>query len=348
MKHQKLSILCSIICLVFLFSFFTSAFAESPAKPIELKVTSWSPPQIPIAKLTEKWGRMVEERSGGTVKLVFYWAGALAAYRDHYRVAQTGVADICNWVFGNIAGIHTLNEFTSLPLIGWDNIFTATKVYHEMRNKFPQLDAEFKGLKNIYTTAMAPNQFHFVKKSVRVPGDLRGMKIMSGGTWADFLKSLDAVSVVKGPPDWYMSLQKGLVEGHFTHWPAVDAFKTEELFAAHTEAGDAGFGLAMYGWWMNMDTWNKLPPEAQKAFIDLQPWVEQEDLKLNTQLIERGRAAARKMGHSIIKLTPEEGELWVKATVPIREKWVADHEAKGLPGKAIYEEAQRLIGLYSK
>ena len=348
MKHYKWFTLCAALCVLILFSFSTATFGQSQTKPIELKVTSWTPPQLPIAKLTEEWGRKVEEQSGGQVKLVFYWAGALASYRDHYRVAQTGVADICNWVFGNIAGLHTLNEFTSLPLIGWDNIYTATKVYHEMRKKFPELDGEFKGLRNIYTTAMAPNQFHFTKKTVKTIEDMRGMRIMGGSSWADFMKSLNAVVVAKGPPDWYMSLQKGLVDGHFTHWPAFDGFKLEELASSHTEAGDAGFGLNMYGWWINEKSWNKLPKEAQKAFIDLQPWVEQEDLKLNTKLIDHARAQAEKMGHPIVKLTPEERERFAQVVLPIHKKWIADQEAKGLPGKAVYEEAKKLIAQYTK
>jgi TRAP-type C4-dicarboxylate transport system substrate-binding protein len=171
---------------------------------------------------------------------------------------------------------------------------------------------------------------------------------MAGGSWADFLRAVGAASVHKGPPDWYMSLQKGLVDGHFNHWPAVDGFKEEELFTAHTEAGDAGFGLSMYGWWMNMKTWNKLPKQAQKAFIDLRDWGQQEDLKINTRLIERGRSEARKMGHPIITLAPEEQEKWVKLARPIHEKWIKDQEAKGLPGRAIYDEAKRLIKQYSK
>ncbi|MFC1532923.1 TRAP transporter substrate-binding protein DctP [Thermodesulfobacteriota bacterium] len=343
MKKKKVLALFIGVFLIFSLSLLTT----TSAKPIELKVSSWTPPQLPIAKITEKWARMVEERSGHTVKLTFYWAGTLASYPDSYRVVQTGVADIGNYVFGIVSGIHTLNEFTSLPMIGWDNLYTATRVYHKMRGKFPQLDAEFKGLKNIYTTAMAPNQFHFTKRTVRVPNDMRGSRIMAGGTWSDFLKSVNAVSVAKGPPDWYLSLQKGLVEGHFTHWPAVDGFKLEELFTSHTEAGDAGFGLAMYGWWMNMKTWNKLPKQAQQAFMDLQPWIEQEDLQLNARLIDQARASAKKMGHSILSLTPTEREIWTKAMVPIHEKWIAEQEAKGLPGKAVYNEAKRLIAQYS-
>lgn len=349
MKIQKLVTLGAGIFLVFFLAFFTVAYAESPAEPIELKVSSWNPAQLPLAQLIEKqWGKMVEEKSGGRVKLTFYWSGSLVAFKDTYRATQTGITDIGHWVLGTIPGLHSLNEFTSLPLIGWDNTFTATKVYHEMQTKFPELNAEFEGLKNVFSMAMPANQIHLTKKTARVPDDLRGMKIIGAAGWSDFINTVGAVAVFKGPQDYYLSLQKGLVEGAFQHWAVIDGFKLTELFATHTEAGDAGFGLIMHGFWMNQDVWNKLPPDIQKVFMECKGWVEQAILKLDEGIIVKARTKAKEMGHPVIRLTPQERELWVKTTEPLRQKWIADMEAKGLPGKAVYKEAQRLIKKYSK
>jgi TRAP-type C4-dicarboxylate transport system substrate-binding protein len=348
MKMQKLVALCAGIFFVFFLVFFTVAHAESPAKPIELKVSSWNPAQLPMCQLVEKWGKLVEAKSEGRVKLTFYWSGSLVAFKDTYRATQTGVTDIGHWVLGTIPGIHILNEFTSLPLIGWDSTFTATKIYHEMQNKFPELNAEFKGLKNLFCMAMPANQIHMTKKTVRVPDDLRGLKIIGAAGWSDFINTMGAVAIFKGPQDYYMSLQKGLVEGAFQHWAVIDGFKLTELFATHTEAGDAGFGLIMHGFWMNQDVWDKLPPDIQKVFMDCKEWVEQEILTLDNAIVAKARAKAEEMGHTVIRLTPQERKVWVKATEPLRQKWIADVEAKGLPGKAVYKEAQRLIKKYSK
>ena len=342
---RKLSV--SIVAFVLIAFIITPATASEKIKPIELKVSSWTPPQLPIVKVTEEWGRKIEEKSGGTVKLVFYWAQTLASYKDSYRVMQAGVADIGNYVIGLLPGLHPLNEYTALPLIGYKNINVATKVYHEMRKKFPQLDAEFKGLRNIYTTAMPPNQFHLTTKAVKKLEDIRGLRIIAGASWTELVGTLGAVSIAKGPPDWYMSLQKGLADGHLVHWPAVDGFKTEELFTSHTEAGEGGFGLSMYGWWINEKSWKKLPPQTQNAFMELQDWVQQEDMKLNQALIEKGREAARKMNHPIYQLSSEEKVKWVKLVQPLHEKWVTGLEDRGLPGKAIYTEARRLIDKYN-
>lgn len=347
MKSKKAFGLVFVLSLCFTLMILGTAYAKT--KPIELKVTSWNPAQLPMIQMIEKqWGKMVEEKSGGTVKFTFYWSGSLASQKDTYRAMLTGVADIGHWVLGSIPGIHSLNEFSSLPLIGWKDTFTATKVYNEMVDKFPELQAEWKGLQKLFCMSMPPNQIHMTQKTIRLPEDMQGLKIMTAAGWSGFVSSLGAVPVFKGPPDWYMSLQKGLVEGQFQHFPAVDGFKLEELFTGHTEAGDAGFGIIIHGFWMNRDKWNSLPAVAQQAFMEARPFIEQEILKLDTKLVEKGRAKAKEMGHTIIRLTPEERKVWAKATESLTRKWIAEQEAKGLPGKKIYEEAQRLIEKYNK
>jgi TRAP-type C4-dicarboxylate transport system substrate-binding protein len=348
MKNEKKTIMCIIIFLAFLLSCFATAYAQSSTKPMEIKVATWNPPHIAPSKIVVKWAKMVEERSGGKVKFVFYWASALAKLPDTFRATQTGIADMGMWVIGAVSGLTPLNEYISLPFMGFKDSPTVLKVFREMRKKMPVLDAEFKGLKYLYAYPMPPYQFHTTKKTIRVPGDLRGMKLLADASSTDFLKALGAVTVTKGPPDWYMSLQKGLVEAQLNHWAVVNAFKLEELFSQHTEVGLAGANSLMLGWWMNQDSWNKLPPEAQKAIIDIQPAIEEESLNMSLHLQKLGQEGAKKAGHEIIKLSPEEVEVWAKATASAREKWVASMEAKGKPGKAVYDEAQRLIAHFNK
>ena len=349
MSRQKSGIMLVSIVLVLLLTVFTTA-AFAAAKPIELKVATWNPPPpFPISTSAVKWAKMVEEKSEGAVKITFYWAGGLASLRDTYRTVQTGVADIGFWLPGVLPGLHTLNEFTRLPMLGLDSMATATKIYHEMRKKFPELDAEFKGLRLLMASSMPPNQLHFTKKTgVRLPSDMKGIKLIGSPTAAAFVNSTGAVSIFKPPSDYYMSLQKGLVQGAFQHWPFMAAFKLEELLASHTNAGAGGFNLQMMGFWMNQAVWDKLPPKAQKAFDDSQEWLQQTDIKTNTFLIKKANDAAKAMGHEVVELTAAEKEVWFKFAEPIRQKWVADMEKKGKPGKAIYAEALRMIKEYSK
>ena len=336
-------------CLIVALAFFTMGTAAAEQKPIELKVASWNPPHIDPSKIAIEWAKTVEERSGGKVKFTFYWASSLCKMQDTFRATQTGLADVGMWVIGSsVAGLTPLNEYISLPFMGFKDSPTVLEVFREMRKTMPELNAEFKGMKYLYGWPMPPYQFHTTKKPIRVPDDIRGMKIMCDAFASDFLNSLGAVAVPKGPPDFYLSLQKGLVEAQLNHWAVVRAFKLEELFSEHTQVGTAGVNSLICIWLMNNDSWNKLPPEAQEAIMELQPQYEDRQLALSLELQKLGQGIAREAGHEIIDVTPKELEQWVKASEPVRDQWVEDMEAKGKPGKAIYKKAQKLIKKFNK
>ena len=346
MQNRRLCILSGVLAFFFL-CFFNPVSGASKDKPIELKASSTNPSQLAISKLVQEWGKKVEERSGGKVKITFYWAGELATYRDNYRIIQSGVADLGSWTASLIMGAQPLHEFMSLPFMGWDNMFTINKIYHDLRKKFPELDQEFKGLRCLFTHPMPGTQIHMTKKSVRLPQDLQGEKVLGGANLNPIIELAGGVPVDKAPQDWYLSIQKGLVNGIFTHWAAVDGYKLTELFSSHTEMGDSGISTAMMGWYMNEKSWNKLPPEAKKAFIDLKDWIQQEMIKTDLKLIDQGRENARHMGHEIIQCTKEEIKAWADITKPIRDQWIAETEKKGLPARDLYDEVQRLIKQYS-
>ena len=56
----------------------------------------------------------------------------------------------------------------------------------------------------------------------------------------------------------------------------------------------------------------------------------------------------RKAGNTFIDLTPEEMNQWRDVFKPFHEKWIKDMEARGLPGKKVYDEAKRLAQKYKK
>jgi TRAP-type C4-dicarboxylate transport system substrate-binding protein len=348
MKRQRKTNLVIGILVVITFCFFAIGSDVAMAKPVELKVSAWIPPHIPPAKIMQKYAKAVEEQSGGTVKFTFYWASSLAKLQDNFRTVQTGLADIGMWVVGAVSGLTPLNEYISLPYLGFKDTQTVLKVFKEMQKKRPELTAEFKNMKYLYGYPMPPYHIHTAKKMVRTPEDLKGMKILADANATDFCNILGAVSVVKGPPDWYMSIQKGLVEGQLIHWNVVDSFKLEELFMYHTHMGPSGVNSLFLGWWMNQKTWERLDPQAQKVIMNLQNQFEQESIGVNAKQVERAIAAANKAGHPIIELSPQELEKWTTVGEKIQQKWIDAMEAKGKPGKAIFEETKRQIAKFNQ
>lgn len=340
------------LALLLIFSFSMKILAQTERKPLEIKVATWIPPQIAPGETVRMWAKEIEERSGGEIKFIFFWSGSLVKMEDTFRATLAGLADVGMWVIGSsVGGLVPLNEYISLPFLGFKNTPILLEVFREMRKRFPELDAEFSGMRYLYGWPMPPYQFHFtsrVKKKVRLPQDLKGIKIMCDAMSSHMLNYLGAVAVSKGPQDWYLSLQKGLVDAHLVHWATLHQYKLEELFAYHTEVGAAGVNSLMSIWLMNENTWNKLSHKTQKIIMELQPKYEERSLRVSLELQEIGREAARKAGHEIIELSPGEVGEWVKATEPLKQEWVDKMEAKGLPGRIIYQEARKLIQQFNK
>jgi len=100
---------------------------------------------------------------------------------------------------------------------------------------------------------------------------------------------------------------------------------------------------------MNLDAWNALPPDIQEIFEDVFPNYQTPAIvAMDEKDIKTVRGKCEELGHSFVNLTPEEIQEWAKYAQPIHDKWIKEMEAKGLPARAIYDEAKRLISEYAK
>ena len=343
MKRKALCITIIGLCLIVLSAIvpFTPLWAQ--AKTIELSFSHTIPPVVPMAKVYQAWAGMLEERSGGRVKINFYWAESLLKASEFYRGVQTGQTDITYYPLGIDYGLLPLNEGILLSFMGYRNFTEGTEIYNQVINKFPEMKAEYKGVK-VLSARMGPAyQLHFTKKEVRVPADIKGMKLISvGGSMAKEMVTIGAAPIDVKVGDLFMSLERGMAEGISCHIPILHAFGIMDLVPNHTffEGGTAmGPDMVLF----NLESWNKLPPDIQKIFEELGPWLGQELMKADIGYEAMIIGMIKEKGHKIIKPTPEEVQLWKEAVQPTHDKWISDTEAKGLPAKAVYDEIKRLV-----
>jgi len=343
---KKLFIILFLIILINVAS--TTAPVLAQTKVIELKFTSHNGPEVPLSKYHKQWGDMLEKRSNGRVKVTYYWSEALLKLGDALRGTQTGLSDIAYYVHGSNPGVTELNRFHRLPFMGFPSMEVATTIYKKLWDKFPELKAEYKNVYVYGPRMMPPYQLHMTKDTIRVPKDLRGKKILARAEWATVMQTVGAAPLDQGPGEWYMTLERGLAQGHLVHFPALQALKTLELLPIHTIFGTGGCSMAMDLWLINMDTWNSLPQDIQQIMKDLEPWLQQSEIEQEYAYINTILETAKKMNHQFINLTPDEVALWREAGKGTHEEWITKNEAKGLPARQIYDETQRLIKEYSK
>jgi len=261
---------------------------------------------------------------------------------------QSGITDIGEIIVGAFEAQFPLTTMYNLPFIPAGDAETAMKIWDELDAKFPQMKAEFDDFKVLFRVSTVTPALHTTERQVKVPQDVKGLKLMASGAMGDVMDSLGASALELSVPDWYTSLERGLCDGLFMEWGALVETKIYELVKYQTVI-PSGIGVGMGMFIMNLDSWNKLPPDVQKALDDLSVWMEEENRRINDARIaaafETLNAAE---GHSTYTCTPEENQLWFDTGLPIHQKRIAEVEALGLPGQAIYDEMLRLCAEYNK
>jgi TRAP-type C4-dicarboxylate transport system substrate-binding protein len=324
--------------------FAVRTFAAS-GKPVELKFAHFLPPMhhehvevfVPLA-------REIEERTHGKVKVTIYPAQALGKAKDLYDIAKNGVADMTFFIPGYTSGRFPLTTVMELPLNA-PSAKVGTRVIWDLYGKY--LKPEYTDVKLLSMWTNQPAQIFTSKKPVKSLEDLRGLRIRSPGPQQTFtLKTLGASPVSLPAPDVYDALQRGMVDGVATDFAAVKNFRFIEVanYATIVNLYLLPMGLAM-----NLDVWNSFSPDIKKIMEEI---FGLRTAKNNAKTFDKhnllGQEAWEKKGLGVYQLSAEEKKIWEEKFKLINEKWVADMEAKGLPGKRVFEEANMLLKRYSK
>lgn len=326
MKHWKLASL--FLCLsVIGFSFFIScAFAQ--VKPIELNYSNFFPASHRHSIITVEWGKEIEKRTNGRVKITVFTGGTLTPADKCFDGVVKGISDIGLSCHAYTRGKFPLFEVVDLPL-GSKSGYVSTKLINEFYNQFKP--KEFDEVKTMYLHGHGPAIFH-TKKAVYKLEDLKGMKIRCTGLATKIVTALGGTPVAMPMPETYDSLARGVVDGTLNPQEALEGFKFGEVVKFTTEsygsANSTGFYVVM-----NKDKWNALPPDVQKIIEKVnEEWMEKTG-RLWDEIDTAGRDFTLKLGNQIIPLPKEENEKFAKAVRPILDEYVKSMKEKGLPGE---------------
>jgi TRAP-type C4-dicarboxylate transport system substrate-binding protein len=345
MKRISL-VLISIVLVLGFFICGPVGSVSAQDKVIELKFNDWGPPGIGIGKLHQQAAKMIEERTNGKVKVNCFFSQSLLKYPETFRGVSSDITDISLYV--ELGAINDVTRILGMRFTDLPGMIKSSKIFEEMIQKYPEFNQEFEknGVKWIAIRSMPMTQLHLVKKQVKLPEDLKGMRIIGEPYMADVFKKVGAAVLQLGPPDWYSSLERGVAQAMMTHYAASYEFKIQELFKYHTHFGEGAAGTTPIGFIVNVKKWNTLSPDIQKVITDAYDWVNEESLKWDVGIVQEAIEAAKKDGHIITELTPEEVQVWLDWAKPANDKLLEEIESKGWPAKRIYDGMEQLIQKY--
>lgn len=315
----------------------------------ELIQADSTPPTAPIIVALDETLDKLEQFSNGRLTFVRYHGGSLVTGPDTLRAALDGTADITSVGPNATSLVAPLNyNATTLPFLGYKSMPQATNILNMLLDMYPEMQAEWEGLKVLHYRAMPPTQLFTTKKVVRNPNDIEGLKIgfTDIGMVAQVLEGFGAVPVQVKLSDLNMSLSSGLVDGWGNHAPVTKVFGALEHLPYYTQFGGGGIAMAATGYVINEKVFNSLPADLQKMLVDefaeLRHTKEQLDWGPGGE-IETAIGIVRDTGGTITELNDSEVKMWAAGAEQIHKDWIAEMEAQGLPGQAFYDDIAKLV-----
>jgi len=323
--------------------FFLPGGNSAQAAPIQLSYANFFPPTHMHSQVFEAWGKEIEKRTGGKVKINYYHGGALLKPAKMYDGVLKGITDIGMSVLGYSRGVFPALEAIDLPM-GYPSGIVATQVINDFV-KSHKLD-ELRNVKVLYMHAHGPGLLHS-KKPVEKMEDLKGLKIRSYGFNARVAEMLGGVPVAMPQSGVYEALQKGVVDASLSPYEVLKGWKQAEVIKCTVECYGVGYTAGFFVF-MNLNKWRSLPYDVQ-AVIDQvsEEWISKQGEAWD-KLDKMGKAFTLERGNQVVTLSKAENERWAQTVEPVIGMYINDKKAKGLPAEDYVNTIKELIKKHSK
>ncbi|MCL1828132.1 MAG: TRAP transporter substrate-binding protein DctP [Oscillospiraceae bacterium] len=327
----------------------------TPENPLTLKLSMPFPEIIDIGEGYIKAAEMIKEGSGGALELKIYADGTLLAFDDTFQGVSTGVADI-GWIApANIDSNLPLNRVFSMtyPYVPGD-IFVQRNSILEAYDKIPQLSEELAKFNLVLLDAQtcSPCVVATNKTSVRTMNDIRGLKLNTIGIASDYFASLGAAAVTISAGDYYLSMERGVIDGMYDGVTTFHTFQMMSLvnnilvFGSENKSNTSivnGMSACPNPTVMNLDTWSKLSPEQQALLKNSIAFgVEQVTMTIYDADTKKAIKEFEDSGVVFTFLEGNDLKPWVEAQAPVLQQWIDDTTALGYPAREVYDAVNRI------
>ncbi len=263
---RKISIV--LISGILLLGFIGIHRAESAEKVIRWKMSCYFPKSFYFYKSDEYFVKLVDQMSGGRLKIQLFPIGALVGTYDLFDAVGKGAVDCASewpttWS-GIDAGFDLLGTtpmlFTDLDYQLWLWNFGGLQIAQDLYAKynlkwFPE-----------YTLGGTESGYHS-KKPIKSLADFKGLKIrQSGKVQGEVLHALGASPVSIAGGEVYTAMERGVIDACEYSTPANDYSMGLHEVAKWMVVPGWYQTSSIIGFIINMDKWNKLPSDL-KAIV---------------------------------------------------------------------------------
>jgi TRAP-type C4-dicarboxylate transport system substrate-binding protein len=298
------------------------------------------PAEHPIhVNIMEPFVEEVAEATDGTVTIEIHPAGALTAPTDAYDNAVSGAIDIGWALHGYTPGRFPLTDVIDLPF-QFDGSEQATEALWTLYDEFPEMQDEYSDTHILALWTHDLGNLYTVDQPVTEP-DLSGLTLRGPGpVQLDMIEAMGGSGVVLPAPELYDSLERGVIDGLVIADTGIQSFTLHEVvnYATLMNLYVSTQFLAM-----NLGTWDSLSPAQQEA-IEAASGREMSLEGARVYDTERDAVVQRYDEWGIEVFEVEDLAPWEAAAQTVIGDWISTQEEAGLPGQAMYDRLQEILG----
>jgi len=308
---------------------------------VKLKFAHWVIASHPVSKWIQNWADDLRAKSGGKIDMEVFPNMQLGGPVEHYDMVRRGTADLAWILHGYTPDRFPLTTLFDIPFTVDDAVVASTVVNNpELRAKY--LDAEARGVKNLALFTNQPTHLYTTNKPIRVPADLKGLRIRFPGTVTKrFIEELGGTPVSVPAPQMADAFQKGLIDGTLTDHGAVGiTFKLGGLIKYTTELRAY---VVTFAFIMNPDSYAKLKGPMKELFDKSIEGQGPELGRLMDSLDVPGKKIAMDGGMQVVPITEAQFAQFREAGARVEKIVLEEREKAGVPAKAAFAMIKKLV-----
>jgi TRAP-type C4-dicarboxylate transport system substrate-binding protein len=310
---------------------------QAQDKPVNLKLSSWVPPQHPLNPSLIAWAEDIKKASGGSITATLFPSQQLGKAFDHYDMARDGIADFAYVNPGYQPGRFPVMAGAGLPFLFADAKGGSAAIDAWYRQYAPK---EMKDVHFCFAFVHDPGTFHSHKKIV-LPSDVKDMKIRPAtSTIGQLVTSLGGTNVQASAPAARDALSRGVADAITFPWGSIVLFGIDKVVNYHM---DVALYTTPFVWVMNKAKYESMSASQKKVIDDhcTTEWAEKVATPwADFEYAGRAKIGAEK-GHEIYKLTPDQLAAWHKAVAPAEVEWAASVKKLGYDPKAVMDSLKQ-------
>ena len=306
------------------------------AKPILIRLSNQLPPAQSVSRGMEFFKQLVEERTGGKVKVEVYHSSQLYKDKEIFPAIQSGSIEAGLIITGQISGTDPLFYLFDQPFLV-ANYNVAIRACKGKVGEVLSQHLEKMGIKVLCWPQQGFMQVANIKHPIRTPKDFEGLKLrVATGGEVRIIQFLGGAAVVIPAGDAYTALSRGTVDGVTTSIASFYSRKWAEVAKYLTIYNITLIGFPLC---IHKKFWETIPKDLQGIISTAAMEAEAVATKGNMEGDEKQIILFKEKGVTITYLTDENRNKFLEKVRPAREEFL---KTTGKEGKILIEYIQSI------